>query len=391
MREIMFSKKFGKKAVFTTILGMSLAGAANASLVSGADLINNVDVESYISAGNGDNSMSRADALDTRTDANTLNSRFTGVVSLAVVIEGTGYICTGTAITQKHILTAAHCIDSNDRGQVLDISDPNNSVSVIFNHDGDSSAIINAKSVAMHHDYEGFNICPDGSLGCAHDDVAIIELESNVPAGVEIYELYQDTIYDTLNLSFFGGGDGDLLTLVGYGTRGDGYSGYYTNDGDTANGFANFNEKLVGANIVDMIDTDDEGQNVAEVWYADFDGTYDDGQTQTDIDYLCGFTPRLCSTVLSDDLETAIGGGDSGGPSFIYDAFNDKFLLAGINTFGGNTSPIAHGAFGHLFGGIILDPYRQWIANNTVVPTPATLGLFAIALGGLAMRRRKTA
>lgn len=391
MREIMFSKKFGKKAVFTTILGMSLAGAANASLISGSSLVNNSDADAYISAGNGDNSMSRSDALDTRTDANNLNSRFTGVVSLFINRGGRGFICTGTAITQKHIITAAHCIDSNGQGQTLDITDPNNSVSVVFNHDGDYSAIIDAKSIAMHQDYEGFNVCPDGSSGCVNDDVAIIELESNVPAGVEIYELYQDTIYDTLNLSYFGGGDGDLLTLVGYGTRGDGHSGYYTNDGDGANGSPRFNEKLVGANIADMIDLDDEGQNVAEVWYADFDGTYDDGQTQRDVDFLCGLSARLCSTVLSDDLETAIGGGDSGGPSFIYDSVNDKFLLAGINTFGINTSDIAHGAFGHLFGGIILDPYRQWITNNTVVPTPATLGLFAIALGGLAMRRRKTA
>jgi len=386
MRESMISNLTGKKATLATVLGVSLMGAsAQASIIDGG-LVDTTNAQAYITAGNGDNSLSREDALDVRTDANVPSSRFTGVVSIQIKKNNNYFICTGTAVTTHHILTAAHCVDSNGQGQVVDLNDPSYEINVAFNHDGDYADVISAKDAVIHSDYEGFNVCPDGSRGCVNDDVAVIELSRKIPDGVEIYEIHEGGFWDTYSLSRFGGGDGQMLVLAGYGTRGDGYSGFYTNDGDFANGSPRYNEKLVGANIVDFFDFDDEGINGPEVWYADFDGTRTENGVATNIDLLCDVY-GVCSTQLDPDLESAIGGGDSGGPSFIYDAINDKFLLAGINTFGINTSPIADGAFGSLFGGIVLDSYRSWISNQ--IPNPATVALFALALGGLSASRRK--
>jgi hypothetical protein len=382
-----------------SVLTLALSGQVNANLIESS--INNSNAQALISAGNGDGSQTPGDAVDNLIDANNLNSRFTGVVSLNPIVGGSSFICTGTAISRYHILTAAHCVDSDGTGKVIDVNDPStgDDMNVIFNHSGNAADIHwGVKNIVIHPDYDGFNICPNGSGGCLNDDIAIVTLDHAIPDDVEIYDLYNQQVWDTVNNTNYYNTptNGDIFTMVGYGTRGDGHNGY-TEGPD-------FTEKLVGANIVDAFDFDDEASAGPEVWYADFDGNYTDVDgTLTDgngvllgapgdvyaFDFLCD-NYGICSSWLPDGIENNIGGGDSGGPSFVYDSINDKYLLAGINTFGAPSSPTGKaGAFGDLFGGILVNPYTSWIAQNTKVPTPATLALFGLALFGLASTRRK--
>ncbi|WP_286234031.1 trypsin-like serine protease [Thalassotalea sediminis] len=374
-----------------SVASLTFMGQANADLI-GLD-IDNSNAQAYIAAGNGDNSNTREDNLASITDPNNASSPFNGVVSIFIESSRGGFICTGAALNKRHILSAAHCVDENDQGQVINLANPDNRVRVVFNSDGTANDIITAQNVDMHPDYNGFNICSDGTSGCLNDDVAIIELDRDIPEGTQTYDLFSGQVFDTLNLSSQGGGDGSLFTMVGYGTRGDGYSGYY----DDALGSPDFFSKLVGQNIVDAISFDDDGSGLAEVWHADFDGTYTDNDdnfgggagAEYDLDFFCAVYD-ICSSWLPEGIEANIGGGDSGGPSFVFNALTGQLEIAGINTFGAPTSPIAPGAYGDRFGGILMNPYADWINYQvSQVPTPNSILLFGLALAGLATARRK--
>jgi|TARA_Y100001968_G_scaffold259802_1_gene247183 hypothetical protein len=322
----------------------------------------------------------------------TAAGEFTGVVSIEILRDGGVYICTGSAISSRHIITAAHCIERDD-GSIMDLSA--GSVSAVFADGGSFVDYIPSSSVVAHPDYLGFGVCAatEGagfSGGCLNDDIAILTLEEDIPAGVEIYDFYTGDI-----------DNGELFTMVGHGTTGNGLEGY-TGSSDWLN-------KRYGFNIPEFFDCDDSSVaapdrsggyttsaacpvafgSEAEVWYADFDGV----ANGTDWDYFC-IVYGVCGDAFGSDttsglFEANIGGGDSGGPSFVYDSTNDKFLLAANNTFGISTSPIANGGYGHLFGGNLYAPYLDWINSITNANAPATLAILLSGLGIMVVRRRK--
>lgn len=202
-----------------------------------------------------------------------------------------------------------------------------------------------AASVDIHPDYDGFANCgvndvTDFSGDCLNDDIAIITLSEDIPPNVEIYEFSEESM------------DGQLLTMVGHGISGDGITG--------DNISPSFSNKRIGFNVAEIFDCDDDTSttssgefldsakcdanfnNEAEVWYADFDGFDKDGDFQ---DNFCANFGLGCDEIWLGEtfsqpydfatlFEGNIGGGDSGGPSFVFNAVTDKYELIANNTFG---------------------------------------------------------
>lgn len=307
-----------------------------------------------------------------RVDPNTASSRFSGVVSINIRYDGQSFICSGAMIAKRSVLTAGHCVDTAGNGTYVDLNKAGSDVRVVFNSNGTFNDIINANKIAVHAGYQGFNNCPDGSRGCVNDDVAILTLAEDAPETAKIYKVAVNPLTE-----------GTRITMAGYGTSGDGTRGYYIGP--------DFFVKRTGENVVDLFDLDDEQDFEAgkqEVFYADFDGAGRD----TFCDVL-----GVCTEILPNDREATIGGGDSGGPSFV-NMYGELMIVAN-NTFSGRFTNLGYegGQFGTYFGGMVMNGYADFLHNATngrvsLVPEPtsiALLGLGALMIGGARRRKQK--
>lgn len=373
------------KVKYQALIALAL-GASSIASAAPIQITPNLDVElqPFIVAGG------PPDTPANRVDPNVAASPFNGVVSINIRFnvgtpQQSSFICTGSMITPTHALTAAHCVDENGQGKVIDLT--KGDVRIILNNQdpfSNPADIYVAKRVTINPNYNGFGLCGPSGGGsvvfgpdsCLNDDIAIVELVRAVPDTVTKY-----------GLSAYGPAEGSTFTMVGYGTSGDGINGY--------NVSPSFFVKRDGANVWDLSDTDDEtGNNPAspqEVWYYDFDGT----AFGYNRDFNCEAF-GVCSAQLANDVETHLGGGDSGGPSFMRDA-NGNYILVANNTFGGNAcgwpdgnggpTPCRNGDFGDVGGGVLLYSYFEWIRNQT--PEPGSIALLGLALLSLAGIRRR--
>lgn len=272
----------------------------------------------------GDDYFDPPDQISYRVDPNTVDSPYNGVVSVG--IDGV-FIGSGTMITPTKVMTCAHLFDLDHDG-VCETSP--SSVTVHLNYGGNSTHILQAVDIVCHPDYTGFN---NPTL---NDDLAIVTLDTPVPAGVTIYPILRRPMLE-----------GDELTLVGYGRSGYGSLGFaYWPP------FENFNIKRSGKNVADLSFLDDEYGYFAEVYTFDFDDPVGDRNV-------------LGSLSLGNLIETTLGYGDSGGPAFV--EIDGQLYLAGVNTYIARFTekPWVAPQFGSAGGGMILFPYGQWFASHT--------------------------
>ncbi|NBB83244.1 MAG: trypsin-like serine protease, partial [Alphaproteobacteria bacterium] len=145
----------------------------------------------------GDPNGSPAVTPDDFVDHNTTDSAFAGVVALR--LNGSA-VASGFAIGPRHIMTVAHAFDT-DRDGTAEVAAGD--TDVLFNF-GTSTQHNGVASVTLHPDWSVDNDSATSTL--VHDDVAIVELSSDIPAGMPTYALSprQFEFPQTIHLAGYG-------------------------------------------------------------------------------------------------------------------------------------------------------------------------------------------
>ncbi len=283
-----------------------------------------------------------------RVDAISATSPWRATVSVMV---GTAAY-SGVVIAPRYVLTAAHVVGSASPQDVR----------AVLNLAPGSQTVIVADSVVRY---------PTASF--PYDDLAVIKLQSEVPAEVLIHPVREVPLEA-----------GQVATLVGHGASGNGDVGVSVGGSSSV--------RRVGRNVIDTIrDTTDDSGRTSAFFLFDFDGPTGNGS--------------LGAGTLGNAVETGAAGGDSGSPVFA--DIDGATWLVGITTFVASTTPGApvDYRFGTLGGGMVLSHPRflAWlrtVTGNTLVTMPAdtdvplppwALGTLAAALTAALMRHQGAA
>ncbi len=244
-----------------------------------------------------------------RVDPNTTASPWAGVGSLSVGSN----VYSAVAIQARHVLTAAHVVKGV----------PVSSIRFNLNYGGNLTHQIPAAAVFVHPSFVSFN-----NPNLQHD-IAIVELAQDLPAAVPIYQLHFADI-----------APGTLLTMVGYGASGQGSVGVTVGSSATT--------KRKGENAADAFELDIDGSGRKAIYQFDFDG----GSAAN----------HLGGGSLGNTVETTFAGGDSGSPAFVV---NGDPKVVAVNTFvtSFQNPPSPAGVFGTGGGGNLVFAYREWIES----------------------------
>ena len=379
-----FSLLAAAAAASMTLVAQAHAGVGGKLTAAiGVATLNDSGISANIVVGDPNGTPPDSPAL--HVDANTSTSDFSGVVSINIRYSGQSFICSGTLVNATQVVSAGHCVDTTGAGNVIDVSKPfatsGNDVRVIFNSSGSQNAVITATAVSMDPKYLGFGVCPagnDATAFCVNHDFSVITLGTAAPTTAKTYAVLGTPMSGPMP-----------ITMVGYGTSGTGVSGYTVSP--------SFTVKRQGQNIAEYYEKDDFQQfngGPNGVYYADFDGTTPEQNLFCTSSHNADWGP-LCAPSLANNVESSIGGGDSGGSAFV--KINGKYVLAANNTFSGTYANQAGGTFGTYFGGITTGADLDYLlaatnGNISVVSVPeaqtyAMMLLGMVGIGALVRRR----
>jgi hypothetical protein len=272
--------------------------------------------------------------VDTPSGRLDTEGEFSFVGALGIESGVQTYRGSGVALSREWVLTAAHNVDVDGDGQ----ADTDWSGTFHLPGYGDYGVA----GVSVFGGFSGFG------NPVVNDDLALLRLGSLLPAEVAFPILGNGVEV------------GEVVSLVGFGRSGYGSYGFTSN--------ATLTDRRFGANVIDELFLDDEGSGRAEVFQYDFDEPSTMGKL---------------GGSLGNEVESMIGPGDSGGAAVRLGP--NGWELVGINTYTEGYG----GRFGDTGGGIVVEPYAEWIVETMAVPEPGVVMLLAGAIGLMVRRSRK--
>lgn len=329
---------------------------------------------------------------------------YSGVVGMLMTYaDGSRFVCSGTLVGMRSIVTAGHCVSSG--GGVKDANLVR--TQVFFQNDASSAAdervygiptgnfpagvtAIDVSNYTVNANYTGEVI--------DQNDIAVLTLADLAPSYAQIYGLY--TVGDLT---------GDQFNVTGYGLRSavGGAAGTNTPGVSAPTGFRRQGDNLYdyrfGADEFDgfFTDRDANGENffgTAEVAYSyvsDFDNGLAANDTACRIAAAVGAPGYGCNTGIAREVN--IAGGDSGGGAFI------NGMLASVNSYGlsfgtayGDFNPGLNASFGEFSGYVPIFIHTNFIQNAIAqagaagVPEPATWAQMLLGFGMLGFAARRS-
>ncbi len=327
-------------------------------------------------------------------------AQYSGVVSLIMDYGGGSlFICTGSLIGARTILTAAHCV-SDGAGTANPLV-----TTAYFNENlaPDVRSPFNPTAVAITVDTYHVNPLYTGNV-IDHNDIAILTLSADAPAFAQIYDIDLDATSlrgVDFNVAGFGnrslnGGCGPLPGCASGGATG----------GTT--GFIRQGDNMFDFRFGDPIFAGAWAPVVGPASRTDFSyvSDFDNGLAANDTTCLTSQASNILGSgnLTFCDLgvgarEVGVAGGDSGGPQFAGGKIVSvtSYGLTFGTTFGDCRSGL-QSSCGEFSGYAPLYASRDWIRSviggGGVIPEPGTWAMLIAGfglVGAMARRRRETA